>query len=426
MNISVENITSVDKKIVIEADQSDLGPRIDKALRKYRRQMNIPGFRSGTAPMGLIKKRIGKEVENEQIDEFVQETFQKEIIPNHSPVGEPEMSKLEYNDGKLLVEFLIGVKPEFELTDISSVEVDKLVHDVTDEEVEKEYEFTLRRSAEWSETEEPATEDSRVTADVVKLDANGEETEDRDDDMELDLKSQSSTDYKPLIGKKKGESVTIEMGEGDDKETFKVTLKAVKTHTMPETNEEFFKQNSRDEATNEEEFKSFLKSRIQDYFDSTSDDLLKDKLVMNLVESHDFEVPKNIAKQILSDRIERLKQENNGEIPAGFNEEDYVQENATTLKNEGKWTFIVSRLIDQYPETEINAEDIDNFFQLEAAKMGLPAEMLKNFYASQSEQLENLRMRIRTDKLFAKLMDEVKINELSKEDYETKYSNKEA
>lgn len=429
MNISVENITSVDKKIIIEADSSDLEPRIDKALRKYRKDMDLPGFRPGKAPLGLVRKRIGKDVENEQVEALVQETFQKEIMPNHNPVGEPRMTAMDYSDGQLKAEIMIGVKPEYELPELSELEVDKLVHDVTDEEVEKEFKATIERSHDWKEVEAAAAKTSKVTADFTKLDADGNETDDKDEAVELDLTEDQNNVYADaLTGISAGEETTVELpGEEEGaKERYKAEVKKVEEKQEPELNEEFFKEKSRGEATDEASFKSFLKSQIQNYFDQQADELLQDRLVTKLIESVDFEVPENILNDVVSGRIEKMRQENGGELPEDFDTESFKKENEDSIKKEGKWTFIVSDLFEKFPDTEINESDVDDFFQAEAAKMGLPADMLKNFYASQSEQLEQLRMRIRTNKLFAKLSEEVKINELSRDEYEDKYAPKEA
>jgi len=424
VNISVENISQVDKKITIEADQTDLGPRIDSALKKYRKQINVPGFRPGKAPMGLVKKRIGKEVENEQVDEFIQEVFQKDILPEHKPVGEPKMESMDYTDGKLKVELLIGTSPEFELTDLSEIEADKLVHDVTDEEVQKEFDHKVNSVREYTTSEEPATENAKVTIDTVRLDADDNETDDTDSDVVIDLKSEQTPEvYRDqLKGKKAGESLTITIDEDGEQVAYKTEVKQVEEPGDAELNEDTFKELSRGAATSEEEFRSFLKSQIQDYFDRTSDDLVKDKIVNALIDAHDFEIPKNVLEDILKSRIEGIRQENNDELPADFDKEAFEKENQENILKEGKWTFIVSKLFEKYPETELQAEDIDKFFEAESAKMGLPADMLKQFYASQSGQLEQLRMRIRTDKLFAKLQDEVKLNELSRKEYEKKYS----
>lgn len=428
MNISVENVTSVDKKIIIEADQSDLQPRVDKALRKYRKDMDLPGFRPGKAPLGLVRKRIGKEVENEQVEALVQEVFQDEIIPNHNPVGEPRMTSMDYTDGQLKAEIMIGVKPEYELPELSELEVDKLVHDVTDEEVEKEYTATIERSHDWKEVDAPVTESSRVTADFTELDADGNETGEVDEDVELDFTDEVNDPYvEGLVGKSAGESTLVDLPEEDEADPvrYKADIKKVEEKQAPELNEEFFKEKSRGEATDEESFRSFLKSQIQNYFDQQAEELLQDRLVTKLIDSVDFEVPENVLDDVVSGRIERQRQENDGELPEDFDTEAFKKENEESIKKEGKWTFIVSDLFEKYPDTEINEADVDEYFQAEAAKMGLPAEMLKNFYASQSDQLEQLRMRIRTNKLFAKLAEEVKINELSRDAYEEKYAPKE-
>jgi trigger factor len=425
VNITVENLTAVDKKIILEADSTDLAPKFDKALRTYAKTMNFPGFRAGKAPLALVKKRIGKEVEGEEIDKFIQDFFQNTVVPEHKPIGEPIIDNLDYTDGKLHVEFKIGIAPEFELADLSEISVDKLVHDVTDDEVQKEYEFSLRRNSEWTETEEPATADSRVVLDTVLLDENGEPTPDHDHDVTIDLAGEENKEYTAsLVGKKSGETAEVTFDDNGKKSVYKVTVKKVENRSIPELNEEFFKNASRGEATNEEEFRSYLKSQIQNYFDQTADDLFHDKIAGALIEKHDFEIPESIFNDILNSNIERIKKENNDVLPETFNKDEFKEENRTNITKEAKWSFIINALMEKFPDTEITPEDVDAFFDVEAAKMGLPAEMLKNFYASQSSQLENLRMRIRTNKLFAKLAEEITAVELDKKTFEEKYSNK--
>ncbi len=425
MNISVESLSAVDKKILVEADNSDLAPKIDSALRNYRKTLNLPGFRPGKAPMALVKKRIGKEVEGEQIEKFMQEVFEKEILPNHKPVGEPKVENFKFEDGNLSFEFHIGVSPEFDLIDINEITVDKLVHDVTDEEVEKEYEHFIKSSKEWKAVEKAADKNSKVTVDVTRLDADGNETDDKDHDLSFRMDNEDNKEYADaLIGKNVGDTADIAITEDNETITYRAVVKAVEEEIEKELTEEFFMNASNKRAKNEEEFKSFLKSQIQDYFDQTSNNLVRDRIVMQLIEKHDFEVPKNIFTDFQNNMIEEAKNQE-GQLPEDFNREEYLEKNHTQIVNQAKWSFLVTKLMDKYPDLEITKEDVDEFFEMEAAKMGLPADMLRNFYGSQTDQLENLRMRIRTEKLFKKLTDEVKTNDLSKEDYEKKY-NKES
>jgi len=426
VEISVENISKVDRVITIKADGADLEPRIDKALREYRKQMSLPGFRPGKAPMSIVRKRFGRDVENEQVNEYIQEIFEKEIVPEHNPVGEPEMTKMEYENGELEVVLKIGITPEFDLAEVSSLTVDKLVHDVTDDEVEKEYEHTFKRFAEWKETEEPASDDSRVTVDAAKLDADGKLIPgDIDTDMELDLGSEENADYKDaLLGKKAGDDVDLTMGEGDEAETFRLSVKKVETFVEPAKDEALFQKASNNQAKTEEEFRSYLKSQIQNYFDNAADELFRDRIVDAMIKAHDFDVPESIQQEVLKGRVNRIAEQNEGKLPEDFDMEGFKEESKETMISEGKWVFISNKLFEKYPDIELKPEDVDEFFDTEAARMGLPAEMLKNFYASNTNQLEQLRMRIRTDKLFDKITAEVGINELSRDVYEEKYQKK--
>lgn len=425
MNISVENLTSVDKKITVEADGSDLQPKIDKALKDYRKRMAFPGFRPGTAPMALVKKRIGKEVEAEQIESFVQDIFKDKIATEHKPIGEPEISKMDYTDGKLLVEFQISVSPEFELVDLNTLKIDKMVHDVTDEDVEKEYAHRIRRNSEWTETEDAATPESRVTIDAWLLDGDGNRTDDHDHDVAIYMDSMRDKEYADVLnGKKTGEEITATFGEGDEKSSYHLVVKKVENQVKPELNEEFFKKMSQDAASNEEEYRNLLKNQIQDYFDALADDMFKDKLTGELIKAHDFEVPAYFLNLHLNSYKEEIKSKNGGNMPDGFDEEKFRDENMERAINQSKWIFISQKLTDGYPEIELTPDDIDAHFQAEAAKIGLPAEMIRSFYASSGERLEELRLSIRTNKLFVKLAETVPINELTKAEFEEKYSKK--
>jgi len=75
------------------------------------------------------------------------------------------------------------------------------------------------------------------------------------------------------------------------------------------------------------------------------------------------------------------------------------------------------QLQEKYDDIEITAEDIDTQLTMEAARYGLTADQLKGYYAQNPSMLESLRNTIRDNKVFAKLKDEVQIEELNKEDY---------
>ncbi|MEX2435422.1 MAG: trigger factor [Balneolaceae bacterium] len=426
MDISVQDLTTVDKEITLKANREDLSPKFDKAFKKYQSQIQMPGFRPGKVPIGLVKKRFGKDIEMEEINSYVQEVYEKDIVPEHEPVGETQMTDLKWENDELIVTFKVGTKPEFELTDLEKISIDKMVHDVTDEEVEEEIERTLERQGNWEEVDGEITEESRVVVDAVTLDKEGNPVEgEKDENQKLDLRQEGAKDFREnLTGKKAGDKVQMEIGEGDDKDRFEVHVKKAEQMKKAELTDEFVKEQTNGEAKNIDEFKSFIKSRMQQYYDQSSEDMFKQDAMDALTNAHDFEIPEVMESQILDSYVEYAKQQSGGELPEGFDFEDYKEKMKDQAVREGKWIFISQKLQEVFDDIEIKPEDIEEFIGIEAAKYGATIDQLKGYYAQNPDQLENLRNSIRENKVFDKLNEAVTINELSKEEFRKKREEK--
>ncbi|MEX0944557.1 MAG: trigger factor [Balneolaceae bacterium] len=422
MDISDQELTKVDKEIKISANREDLAPNFEKAYKKYQNQIQMPGFRPGKTPLGLIKKRFGKEIELDEINSYVQEVYEKQIVPDYEPIGETEMVNMSWENDNLEVTFKVGVKPEFELADVEKITIDKMVHDVTDEEVEEEIERSLERQGNWEEIEGKIHEDHRVTVDAVSLDEDGNPIEDEvDKDSKLDLRQDGAKDFREvLIGKKVGDIVKMELSEEDADDRFELHVKKIESMSKTELNDEFAKQQSNGEAKNVEEFRSFIKSRMQEYYDQSANDMFRQDAIDALTDAHDFAVPEVLEKQVLNSYVEYAKQQSGGELPDGFDAESYKEKMGDQALKEAKWAFISQKLQEKFEDIEIKPEDIDEFIAVEAAKYGATVDQLKSYYAQNPSLLENMRTSIRENKVFDKLSEVVKINELSKEDYRKK------
>ena len=293
MNISVKDLTSVDREVTIKATREDLQPKFDKAFKKYQSQISMPGFRPGRVPLGIVRKRFGNDIEIEEINKYVQEVFEKDIVEEHNPVGEAQMLDFQWENDELEVVFKIGSKPEFELTDITKVKVNKMVHDVTEKDVQEEVDRSLERDGNWEDVDTKIDKNSKVIADVVSLDDEGNIIEsEADEDQTIDMRQDGAKDFlKALKGKKTGSVVDLKLEEDGEKDHFRVTINKVQKLHPAEMNEEFIKKNSNNEATNEDEFRSYLKSKMQEYYDQSANDMFRNEIISALVDAHNFEVP---------------------------------------------------------------------------------------------------------------------------------------
>ncbi len=419
MDISVKEITSVDKQLTLTAQREELQENFDQAYKRYKGQITLPGFRPGKVPLSMIKKRFGTEIEYEEINKWVQKVFEKDVVPEYNPVGETEMIDMKWENDELEVVFKIGTRPEVELKDLKKIKVNKMVHDVTDEEVDEEVERTLEREGNWEEVDEKASEESKLIVDVISLDEEGNPVEGEEDkDQEIDLRQEGAKEFvKSLKGKKAGDVVDMELGEGKEKDRFRVTIKKVQKLHKAEMDEEFIKKNSNGEARTEDEFRSYIKSQMQQYYDQTSSDLFKNDVAEAMVDAHEFEVPEAFIEQVSGSYVEQLKQRQGGQLPPNFDEVVYKEEMRDRAIRESRWYFISQKLQETFEDIEIKPEDIDEFIGIEAARYGASPEQLKSYYAQNPNMLEQLRSSIRENKVFEKLEDEVKITEVDKEKY---------
>lgn len=426
MDINVQDITSVDKEVTISAQREDLEPKFKEAYKKYRGQINMPGFRPGKVPLKIVRKRFGDEIEQEEIGKYVQEIFEEKVVPEYEPIGESQMLDLTWENDKLEAKFKIGARPEFELSELGQITVDRLVHDVSDEEVEKELNRVLEQEGNWEEVDEEVTENSKVTVDAVHLDENGEPVEEEtDEDQVIDLRKDEFKQFEgDLLGKKAGDVLDIEVGEGDETDSFRLIVKKVEKLHKAVLTDAFAKEQTDGEAKNVDEYKSLVKSRIQDYYDQSADDLFKNDIVDELVEQHEFEVPDVFKEQVLNQYLERVKQQSGGELPEDFDMEEYKENMQDRAVRDAKWYFINEKLQEKFDDIEIKPEDIDEHLQVEAARYGITIDQMRNLFAQNPEQLENLRNNIRENKVFDKLKDVVEINEIDKETYQEKNDEK--
>jgi trigger factor len=422
VNITVQELTSVDKEIKVEASRDDLTPKFEKAFRKYRGQINMPGFRPGKTPLGIIKKRFGKEIELEEINSYIQEVYEKQIVPEYEPIGETQMVDMKWEDDKLEVVFKVGAKPEFELHPLEEITIDKMVHDVADKEVDEEIERTLERQGNWEEIDGEITEECRVTVDAISLDEEGNPIEgEKDENQKLDLRQEAAKEFREkLAGKKAGDIVKMELEEEEDTDRFEMHIKKVEVMQKAELTDELAKEQSNGQAKNVDELRSFIKSQMQQYYDQSSEDMFRQFAIDELVKAHQFDIPVVMKDQILNSYVEYAKQQSGGKLPENFNEEEYKLKMDEQAVREVKWAFISQKLQEKFEDIEITPEDIDEYLGAEAARYGTTLDQIRTLYAQNPSQLENLRTSIRENKVFDKLGEVVKVNELSKEEFRKK------
>ena len=414
--------------IRVTVGQEDYREEVEKALREYKRKANIPGFRPGMVPMGIIKKMYGKGVLAEQsyrkASNSVFEYLQKENIDYLGDViPSEEQGAFDFDSGtEFEFVFEIGEAPELKL-DLSEkdkltyykIKIDKKMH----EDFRSNY---LRRYGRLVDAD-AGTSDEALS---VTLD-NGEM---KVEDAYVGLISMPEEERKPFIGKKVGDKMMVNVNElyrtpsqraavlqvkeGElehIKPEFELEITRIRKFAEPELNEEFFKMAfPAGNVTTAEQFEAFIDEQIASELRRESDYLFTLEVRDYLVKKADLKMPEAFLKRWLYTI-------NEGKFTMEEIEKDFDQ-----FLKMFTWNYIQKQIIKQENITvsadEATAE-AKAFAQAQFAQYGMPSapdDMLAG-YAKQilenKEQGQKIYEKLYETKVVEAVKAKIKVSEKS-------------
>ena len=317
MNITRENKDALNAVVKIDIEKSDYADKVEKILTDYKKSANIPGFRKGQVPMGLVKKQYGKAVLVDEVNKLLQESLGKYLNDEKLDVlGNPlpkQQDNIDWDADAFSFEFEIGLSPEFDIklngrkaiTQYTIVADNKMVEDQI-KNIQKQY-GQLISKAEVSEGDE-------VTGVFFNDEAGIESTT----TITLD-KLKGKANLKKFVGAKVGDIITLKtkglFNDAHDLMTYlKVDhdtahdLNVQVTFTINEINERgladldqelFNKLFGKDVVKTVTELKEKIKADAEKQFVQQSDQKLLNDVTEYLVENTKFDLPSEFLQKWL-------------------------------------------------------------------------------------------------------------------------------
>ena len=428
---SVEDINTTKKRLRIEIPSDVIEKEIGNSLEKVRQKAKIPGFRPGRAPINLIERRFGKEVEAEVLDKIIPEYYSKalkeaELMPVTTPVFDEKIDFKRNNPINLSL--TVEVMPKIENLSYENIKVEDIPVSVDDAEVEDYLKKLQGEKAIYEVSEKEIDTDDLVSFEYVDAKIAGEENA-------AALKEQISkmgNEILPpdimekMIGKKKDDIVefaTTFNGDCKSKELagktidMKVAIKEIKKKNLPEIDDEFAKDLG---FENIPEMKEKIKEKIFAVKKEHIVRIQKAIIVNKILEAHSFEAPETLVRRELESLMmhESLSQREAKETTsiAGSPEEEKVvasrsQEDLeklqTELKDKALKNVQASLIIDAIGQKEgitVTDDEVNERISLVAQKLSATPEAVKNFYHYKEGSLEGLRHSIYEDKVMDMLL----------------------
>ena len=428
MSVKTEQVEKNLVKLTFEVSVEDFAQAMNKAYAKNSKKYSVPGFRKGKVPRAIIEKYYTEAVfYDDAINMVLPEAYESALTESGvEAAARPEIDVEEIKKGEPVVfTALITTKPEVTLGEYVGIKVNKIEHNVTDEDVEKEVTAAQNKNARLIPVEDKATESGNiVTIDFVGS-VDGVEFEGgKGENYDLEL---GSNTFIPgfedqLIGKKLGEDVDVNVSFPEEYHApdlagkpalFKVKIKEIKARELPELNDDFASEVSEFETM--EEYRKSIRERLEKAAEEKVKTETENAVIEKTVEACEVEVPEAMineqAERMLQDFAQRLQYQgmdiNTYMQYTGGTVESFKESMKPQAEKQLKTTMILEAIA-KAENIEITDEEVGDKIAEMAKQYNMEADKLRELM--QESDIEGLKNELAMNKVIDMLVNKAKIS----------------
>ncbi len=414
MKTTVEDISSIKKKIEVIIPHDRVTKDLDNAYSVLSKQARIRGFRPGKAPRSLLERMYKEEVENEVINNLINDSYPKALEEQDlQPVGMPALEKGKLaRDKDFIFSATVDVSPKIDPEGYVGMELEKEKFEVTDESVDSQLESIRSAHAQLEalEEERPLRKD-----DVAIINYQGYEGEQALDEVKNDNfpvvlgSGRFHEDLEAaLVGVNKGERKDVEVTFPEDfnntevagkRLRFEVEVTDIKKRVVPELDDEFAKDLGAEFETLDD-----LRNKVREQIDQAEQQRIRNKLYNDirkkLVASHTFEVPGSLVDYQIQRMIDNTEQnirrqgltfETAGVFP------EKLAEDFRAPAEENVRSALILESIAKKEGLEVTDAEIDEELEKIAFQIGQSKEVIDKFYR-ENNMIDNLEQQLSEQK----------------------------
>ncbi|WHL27851.1 trigger factor [Pseudomonas juntendi] len=315
MQVSVENTSALERRMTIAVPAERVENEVNKRLQQTAKRAKVAGFRPGKVPMSVIRQRFEADARQEAFGDLVQASFYEAIVEQKlNPAGAPSVEPKSFEKGKDL-EFvaIFEVFPEFTVSGLESINVERLSAEVADADLDNMLEVLRKQNTRFEAVERAAQNDDQVNIDFVgKVDgeafAGGSA---KGTQLVLGSGRMIPGFEDGLVGAKAGEERVVNVTFPEDYQNldlagkaaeFTITVNSVSAPVLPELNEEFFAQFGIEESTLEG-FRAEVRKNMERELRQAIKTKVKNQVMDGLLAANPIEAP----KALLENEVNRLR-----------------------------------------------------------------------------------------------------------------------
>ena len=422
MNVSIETMTGLERRLTIAIASEDFETQITQRLQEARGRVNIPGFRAGKVPLKEVRRRYGSAVRAEVASELMQSSFVQAVQQEQmNPAGSPKLDVVKMDPG-IDFEFTatFDVYPTIDLADFSKINIKRPSAEIGDEDIE-----TMIGKLREQHTSFEVAERAAASGDQLKIDFNGTLDGERvesacGEDFTFKVgEGQMIEDFdQAVLGMAAGEEKSFDATFPEDYRAeelqnktlqFSVTVHEVSEAVTPELNDEFFEKFGVTEG-GESSFREEVKKNMGRELESAIKNQVKQQVMDNLSKVHDFLLPHDVVQREISALKNQMLsqfQMPQGQAPQLDLPDALFQDQAEQRVRVG---LVANEIIVKH-EMQADTVLVDEQLKAIAEPYDEPDQVIE-WYRSNPEQMQNVEMGVLEDQVVNLILDQSAIEEV--------------
>ena len=428
MQVTVETVNPVTKKVSIEIPAERVDAEIEKAYTGIQKKAKLQGFRPGKAPMQLIRRTYSDTMRDEVMRRFYEQTLFKALDEHKiEPIDSPSIESDVLEQGApFKYSALVEIMPEILLNEYTGFEISKEKFALNPDNIEGEIGRMQENMAQMIPLDEGALVEPghTVTLDYTFSVEGFPEEGNTAEDAELEVGSNRMVPAfeEQLVGMKCGEQKEIRITLPEDYRNkdaagkegiFQITLKEIKRKELPALDDEFAQQFGEYETMEQ------LRAKMAEYLEKQEteriENELKERVIQALIQKNPLDVPQSMVKRQLDHMLENLKNRLKGQRMSiemmGLDDDGFRLRFRDSAEDKVKGGLLLMALVEK---ENITAGDDDLAERYEQIAAGNPDMLgrIKDYYSSNKSARNSLISEIKEDKAIRFLLDKAVITEV--------------
>jgi trigger factor len=420
MQVSVESTSALERRMTIGVPAERIETEVDKRLQQTARRAKIPGFRPGKVPMSVIRQRYEASARQEALGDIIQATFYEAVVEQKlNPAGAPAVEPKVFEKGKDL-EYVatFEVFPEFTVSGLEDIAIERLSADVADSDVDNMLEILRKQNTRFEKVDRAAVEGDQLNIDFVgKIDgeafAGGSAT---GTSLVLGSGRMIPGFEDALVGANAGEERVINPTFPEDYQNldlagktaeFTVTVNEVAEPKLPELNEDFFKLFGVNES-GEEGFRTEVRKNMDRELRQAIKSKVKTQVMDGLLAANPIEAPKALVdNEVNRLRVQAVQQFGGNIKPDQLPAELFTEQ----AKRRVALGLIVAEVVKQF---ELKPDDarVRELIEEMASAYQEPEQVVA-WYLKNDEQMNEVRSVVLEEQVVDTVLQKAKVTDKS-------------